>query len=750
MTDSTAPLRPARAQSRLRLAATAAALGVVCGSFGLIMVSDEAGAIDTIYVSPAGDDAAAGDMASPVRTIEQAVRLAQPGDTVQIAGGTYHESIQVYSKEVHLQAAADEEVILDGARVIGGWSASNGRWVAPWSTRFERAGPPFTTAEVPQAGWPEQFFLDGAPLIEVRSFDALRPGAFFYDIDADQVVIADDPTGRLVEGSDLPWGIYLNEADGSSIDGLTVRRYATLNRNMAAIRAYADDLTITNVTVDLNARMGVSVIGDRITMTDVRAIDNGHLGIHGHRSTDVVLRDLVVSGNNRERFDAKHSAGGIKITNSARLVFDSLLVTDNDGPGIWTDLDVSDVLIRSSTVKRNGRSGIEIELSDDVIVFDNVVVDNGEAGIWVLESSDVDLWHNTMLGNVRDVWVLDGNRADLVGVNIVNNVLGDGAQGAPALLNVDDWTEQRSAAQMNVKASSNRYWLRPGSPTTLVSRWANWPLSLSLSSTIEDHRSATGQGAGSDLVSSPQNPFARSESDVRQPAGAPVGSPLSAPVAEATGAAGPFPAGAIVTTGEGDPPPTGSDDDGSTTTTSVPGGDGSTTTTSVPGDTGSSTTIAPNRIIPPPGSVPDGVENAQIGRSGQAAAGATPAELPSSDTDLMDCSAPTASPDVRQAGRHCAGADVAVAAAPTEEPADDVSPLPTTTTTTTTTVAPAPTTTPTERPAVAVTPPDVGSQLAAASPRSSGWGALRDYVERAVLQLTRLGDDGVGSNERPL
>lgn len=624
-------LRPAalRPGSKLRLAGAAAAVGVACGSIGVALVAAEAGAADIIHVSPFGDDSASGNADAPVRTIEQGVRLADSGDTVQIASGTYHESVQVYAKEVHLVAAPGADVVLDGARVVDGWSASQGGWSAPWSTDFERVGAPFTTADVPEAGWPEQFFLDGEPLAEETSLAELDPGEFFYDKSLGSVVIAENPNGRLVEGSDLSWGLYLNKADGSTIDGLTVRRYATQNRHMAAIRAYANDLSITDTTVELNARIGLSAMGDRISLSDVRALDNGHLGVHGHRATDLTMHGLQVVGNNRELFDAKHSAGGIKVTETTRLVVDSTVASYNNGPGIWTDLAVTDSRVVSSTAEGNSRSGIEIELSTDIVVFDNTLLGNGEAGVWVLESSNVDVWHNTALHNVRDIWVLDGDRADLRGVMVANNVLGGGAEGAQALFNADDWTERRSADDMNVQIASNRYWLHPDSPTKLMSRWANWPERLSLSAGLDEHQAATGQGDGSDLVVSPSNPFARSATDVRQADGAPTGLPLPAAIAELVGTSGAHPAGAMTLLDGSSQPRSTPDmprtDDQPTDGNPVSANDDRTGTPTDPTST--------SRSVPAPGTVPDGAENAEIARSGQTDQVSAPTVPPAAPAD---------------------------------------------------------------------------------------------------------------------
>src|ERR1700726_1552925 len=47
------------------------------------------------FVSTTGADTNPGTLAAPFRTIQHAANLAQPGDTVQIRGGIYRETVTV-------------------------------------------------------------------------------------------------------------------------------------------------------------------------------------------------------------------------------------------------------------------------------------------------------------------------------------------------------------------------------------------------------------------------------------------------------------------------------------------------------------------------------------------------------------------------------------------------------------------------------------------------------------------------------
>jgi len=79
-----------------------------------------------LFVSTTGDDTHEGDSAHPYRTIQRATDSARPGDTVTIRGGTYFENVKLttsgnfFNRQIVIQAAANEKVILDGSRNPGG------------------------------------------------------------------------------------------------------------------------------------------------------------------------------------------------------------------------------------------------------------------------------------------------------------------------------------------------------------------------------------------------------------------------------------------------------------------------------------------------------------------------------------------------------------------------------------------------------------------------------------------------------
>src|SRR4051812_13185792 len=64
------------------------------------------------YVSPAGDDAAAGTITAPWRTLSHAVAAAAPGDVIRLRAGAYRGPVFVSKPDLTIESHAGERATL--------------------------------------------------------------------------------------------------------------------------------------------------------------------------------------------------------------------------------------------------------------------------------------------------------------------------------------------------------------------------------------------------------------------------------------------------------------------------------------------------------------------------------------------------------------------------------------------------------------------------------------------------------------
>ena len=112
-----------------------------------------------LFVSPGGNDSAAGSQAAPFRTLGAAVAKAKAGGTVVLRAGSYNESVVVpFNKPLTIQAYPKEAVWLDGSVPVSSWQRSGSGWSTPWTSFPSSAllgiadNPRFLSPSFPLAG----------------------------------------------------------------------------------------------------------------------------------------------------------------------------------------------------------------------------------------------------------------------------------------------------------------------------------------------------------------------------------------------------------------------------------------------------------------------------------------------------------------------------------------------------------------------------------------------------------------------
>jgi hypothetical protein len=393
--------------------------------------------------------------------------------------------------------------------VLSGWSRSGDTWVVPWALDLDHrdtTGAMVDTSVAALAAYPEQVFVDDAPLTQVGSTSKVTAGTFYVDGSANRLYIGVDPAAHVVRASTLTDALYVNRGNGSKILGLGFRRYATPVARMGAVKAYADDVLVENSVFADNALAGLSLNGTDIMVRSSSMIRNGQLGLQANTSNGLVLDGVRAQHNNTERFRQEQAAGGAKITRSRAVVVKGSVFSSNHGTGLWIDQSSKGVTITGCRFTSNARHGVNFEISANLIFAGNLSENNGNSGVQILESNSAKIYNNALLNNLRDVNILDGTRVasadpgdsaldhrypddtsvtwEIKDVQVRGNVItSDG--GARYLVGYDD--------TRSVTADYNAYWRKAAGSAQYFGAWGDWPSAMLASDSLTEFRSKTGQ-----------------------------------------------------------------------------------------------------------------------------------------------------------------------------------------------------------------------------------------------------------------
>ncbi len=524
-----------------------------------------------LFVSPTGVDIAAGTEIAPFATLPAAIAAAPAGATIVLRAGEYHGTVIVPGhKGLTIQSYPGEAVWLDGSRVVENWEPEGEAWVASgWTTSFDasptysRGAPDGTTAGwqfvnplYPMAAHPDQVWIDDVAQLQVGTVAELVPGTFLVDTTGQRLLLGSDPTGAVVRASDTVKALVIAGTD-STVRGIGIRRFAPSVPDIGAVAVSATGVTIENVEITDSATTGLAIFAADTTLTDVTIRRSGMLGAQASWADGLVATGLLLADNNTEHFNRAPVSGGFKIHKSRGVTVADSAILGNRGNGLWFDESVYDMTVTGNDIKDSIGNGLVIELSAEALVADNVIAGSERDGVLVSESGHVDIWNNTIVANFRSINITQGDRraSDLSlpghdsrqtlpdptvtwiteDVSVSNNVMAEGR--GKCILCVEDYSHERSAAQMDVRSNGNVFQRISVTEPSWAIVWSRGPGNPQVFTTIAAFHTATGQDASSvALDGTPAVEGARLAPAVESLIGA-VAQPLPAAVAAAVGRA---------------------------------------------------------------------------------------------------------------------------------------------------------------------------------------------------------------------
>ncbi|MCA6114373.1 right-handed parallel beta-helix repeat-containing protein [Bradyrhizobium sp. WSM 1738] len=334
----------------------------------------------------------------------------EPGSSIQAAVDISGEGAVFCLKEgIHRAQAVrprpgqifygESGTVLNGSRLLDGFRREKNYWVANSQLqRIPRHGECLPSA--PACDQPEAVFIDDKPLTKVLSKDALASNEVYIDYAGGRVYVADDPTNHKVEATIATFA-FESDASDVVISNLTVEKYGSRAQKGAIHAREGARWMIENCIVRLNSGSGIGVgTGTRVHNCDIH--HNGQIGIAGN-GKDILIEDNRIWSNNIYGFDPEWEAGGAKIARSSGVTFRRNHVNDNNGIGLWCDIECRNVIYEDNIVENNQYNGIFHEISFNAVIRRNVVRHNGRGRSWfwradiaIAASQDVEVTGNTV------------------------------------------------------------------------------------------------------------------------------------------------------------------------------------------------------------------------------------------------------------------------------------------------------------------------------------------------------------------
>jgi parallel beta-helix repeat protein len=384
----------------------------------------------TLYVAPDGSDQSA-DAASktPLRTIAQAAKRAQPGDVIRVRGGIYRESVSLpngtsKTSFITLEAFNDEVVRLRGSDVVTGWEHHAGQiWKkANWIGNAQQVFVNFDAAPAPLGEYSAQVLKQvGAPLVAAQWWKGTKgdlanmtPGSFFSDAASQTLYVwlADgaDPNRATIEVSTR--SRVLNTGAHNLVRGLTIQHNNSTgdakirDHGGAAAVGVDNNATLENCTVEWADFGGIAQGGNSV-IRNCTVRSNGAVGLQAGGWRGHLISGCRITHNKYRPYSPMDHAGGVKWIPDVDGTIENCEVAWNHGSGLWLDYCQKGGLItlRRNYVHNNGsgdnEAGIKCEGSDDIRIENNLVIGNWNKGVYVLGGKNISIENNTMALNTE-------------------------------------------------------------------------------------------------------------------------------------------------------------------------------------------------------------------------------------------------------------------------------------------------------------------------------------------------------------
>ena len=357
----------------------------------------------------------------PGASIQALVAAHPPGTSFAIAPGLYQlQSIRPKDGDSFI---GQQGAILSGAKVLTGFTHQGKYWVANVSVNSQSSYRGECDKNHPACMFPQDLFVNDVPLQRVANLSDVSPRKWYLDYATGKAYMSDNPANHKVEIS-LVAHAFHGSAKNVTIQGLTIEKYADVAGDGAiegqtAHGQLSQGWVIQNNVIKLNHGMGIR-LGNQMQVLNNKVINNGQMGLGGS-GTGILVAGNEIAYNNYAGYKYGWEAGGTKFAFTRGLVVRGNFVHNNNGPGLWTDIENHDTLYEHNRTTDNKEAGILHEISYHAVIRDNTIENDGFAapgktapwyggGIVITASENVEVYGNTVTDCMNGIVGLQSNR----------------------------------------------------------------------------------------------------------------------------------------------------------------------------------------------------------------------------------------------------------------------------------------------------------------------------------------------------
>lgn len=329
--------------------------------------------------APGATDRGPGTAETPWRTpdpVRDEGRLA-PGDAVVFRAGTYRAAIRpadagLPDRPITFAACPSEPVTISGADPLeASWVPTGNAWTAAGMAARGSVGGDHDRHLVVAGETVLRTLAADVPLepgtmhVEGLSGDLLRltvrlPG----DADPNAMRMYIGRRGTLFGPPEASQSCPSDPgAGGYRLIGLRFTHAANPAQH-GAVCLGGTDVTAEDIEVTWTNGQGIEMVGRRHVLRRSVSSDNGQAGVGG-QCEECLLEDVRSHRNNWRGHSRFWESGGGKWTDTRRTTFRRYVAEDNDGVGLWFDVDATDNLIEDARITGSEVAALMFELRSD-------------------------------------------------------------------------------------------------------------------------------------------------------------------------------------------------------------------------------------------------------------------------------------------------------------------------------------------------------------------------------------------------